>query len=99
MTDQGYYNNQTDYPMQQGYGRPAYGQPAYGRQGYGQYPPQQVVPVQNQPRVVVIKEKRTEDGTLAGCCAGICAACLACLCCCCLAAAGGPGPRHHRGRF
>ena len=96
MADQGYYNNQTDYPMQQGYGQPAYQQ----QPAYGQYPPQQVVPVQNQPKVVYIKETRKEDNTAAGCCAGICAACVACLCCCCLAnAVGGPGPRHHRGRF
>ena len=84
---QGYYNNQTNYPMQPAYG---YGQPAYG------YPQQQVVPVQTQPNTVVISEhKKTSDGD--ACCAGFCAGCLAVLCCCCLAAAAS-GPRH-RGRF
>ena len=91
MQNQGYYNNQTNYPMQPGYG---YGQPVYG-----QYPAQQVIPVQTQPNTVVIREQRKsgDDGLAAGCCAGCCAACLAMLCCCCMAAAGGGG--RHRGRF
>ena len=100
MADQEYNNNQTNYPMQQGYGLPADGQPAYGQQGYGQYPPQQVVPVQKQPQVVVVKEKRSRgtDGNAVRCCAGACAALMACLCCCFLASKGG-GRRGHRGRF
>ena len=74
-------------PPPGGYG-PYYGHPAYG---------QPVAP--NQPNTVIIKEKKIKnDGVAEGCCAGFCAACLACLCCCCMAAAAADGPRHHHHR-
>ena len=94
MQGQGYYNNQSGYPMAPGYGQPPPPQ-------YGAYPGGPV-PIQSQPGTVVIQEKVKDssgDAAAAGCCAGCCAACMAILCCCCMAAAasGGSGG-HRRGR-
>ena len=90
MQDQGYYNNQTNYPMGPGYGQPP---PAYGAYPGGP------IPTQNQPGTVVIQEKVKDssgDAAAAGCCAGCCAACMACLCCCCVAALADDGKGGHR---
>ena len=97
MQGQGYYNNQSGYPMAPGYGQPP---PQYGAYPGGP------VPIQSQPGTVVVQEKVKDssgDAAAAGCCAGCCAACMAILCCCCMALAvsdgkGGKGGRGRGGR-
>ena len=94
------YNNDSGAPM-----GPAAGMTPMYPQGYPQnmgpgYAQPVVITAPTQPNTVIIKEKPKDDsGVAEGCCAGMCAACLACLCCCCMAAAASPSHHHHRGRW